>query len=214
MPTFIIAGLGVLGDAAAVGEEIASAVEPVPIRRRQVVEVDVLAGDDVLLHRPGRDDLRRNAAGQSGAADLDQLARMRVGRQSEHHRDAPVVVERGAEDAAAAARRRVVVLDVVEQERLAGAGTLRQPHDGAELDVPIDLGVDLLQLAVRLRAPRSSRADRRTRSGLRSTDMCSFRAWNIVRPRRDWQRVGLGSRVGQIVLARRGMFRSRSAYGR
>ena len=31
-----------------------------------------------------------------------------------------------------------------------GARPLRQPHDGAELDVPIDLGVDRLQLALRL----------------------------------------------------------------
>src|SRR3954471_24142340 len=74
---------------------------------------------------------------------------MGVGRQSEHHRDAPVIVERRAEDASASARRRVVILDVVEQERLAGAWTLRQPHDGTELDVPIDLRVDLLQLVVR-----------------------------------------------------------------
>ena len=41
-------------------------------------------------------------------------------------------------------QRRVgaVVLDVVEQQRRPGAGALRQPRDGAELDVPIDLGVD------------------------------------------------------------------------
>src|SRR5262249_15725680 len=50
----------------------------------------------------------------------------------------------------AAARRRVVVLDVVEDERLADAGPLRQPHDGAELDVPVDLGVDFGELALRL----------------------------------------------------------------
>src|SRR5262249_61877940 len=42
------------------------------------------------------------------------------------------------------------VLDVVEDERLAGAGPLRQPHDGAELDVPVDLGVDFGELALRL----------------------------------------------------------------
>src|SRR4029077_916162 len=35
-------------------------------------------------------------------------------------------------------------------ERLAGAGTLRQAHDGAELDVPVDLDVDLGELALRL----------------------------------------------------------------
>ena len=43
-----------------------------------------------------------------------------------------------------------VYLDVVEDERLAGAGALRQPHDGAELDVPVDLGVDFGELALRL----------------------------------------------------------------
>src|SRR6516164_2157520 len=74
---------------------------------------------------------------------------MGVGRQPQHHRDAAVIVERGAENAPAAARRRVVVLDVVEDERLAGAGPLRQPHDGAELDVPVDLGVDFGELALR-----------------------------------------------------------------
>src|ERR1700748_820395 len=75
---------------------------------------------------------------------------MAVGRQPQHHGDAAIVVERGAENAPAAARRRVVVLDVVEDERLAGAGTLRQAHDGAELDVPVDLGVDLGELVLRL----------------------------------------------------------------
>ena len=140
------AGFGILGDAAAISEEIAAAVEPVPMRRRKLVEVDVGAFEDVLLYRSGGDDLRRNAARQNGAADLDQLARMRVRRQAQHHRDAAVAVEAGAEDATAAALRLVVVLDVVEEQRLAGAGALRQPHDGAELDIPIHLGVDPLQL--------------------------------------------------------------------
>ena len=117
--------------------------------RRELVEIDIRALEDVLLHRSGGDDFGRHAAGENGAADLDQLARMGVGRQPQHHRDAAVVVERGAEDAPAAARGRVVVLDVVEDERLAGAGPLRQPHDGAELDVPVDLGVDFGELALR-----------------------------------------------------------------
>ncbi len=155
-------GFGILGDAAAIGEEIAPAVEPVPMRRRKLVEIDVRAGEDVLLHRAGGDDLRRDAAGEDGAADLDQLARMGVGRQPQHHCDAPVAQQRGSEDAAAAAVRLVVVLDVVEQQRLAGPGALRQPRDGAELEVPIDLGVDLVQLALRAAARRSSRAYRRT----------------------------------------------------
>ena len=136
------------GDAAAVGEEVAAPVEPVPMRRGKLVEIDVGAGEDVLLRRPGGDDLGRDRAAQDGAGDLDQLARVAVGRQPQHHGDAAVIIERGAEDAPAAARRRVVVLDVVEDERLAGAGPLREPHDGAELDVPVDLGSDFRELAL------------------------------------------------------------------
>ena len=51
------AGFGILGDAAAIGEEIAPAVEPVPMRRGKLVEIDVGALEDVLLHRSGVDDL-------------------------------------------------------------------------------------------------------------------------------------------------------------
>ena len=40
-----------------------------------------------------------------------------------------------------------VVADIVEQHRGPGAGALRQPRDGAELDIPIDFGVDTLQFA-------------------------------------------------------------------
>ncbi len=140
-------GLGILGDAAAIGEEIAPAIEPVPVRHRQLVEIDVLAGDDVFLHRPGCDDLRRDGAGEDGTADLHELPRMGIRRQPHHHGDAAVAVERRAENAPAARFLRVVVLDVVEQHRLAGAGPLRQPHDGAELEVPVHLGIDFLQLA-------------------------------------------------------------------
>ena len=141
-------GRRVLGHHARIGDEIAAAVEPVPVRHREVVEIDVLAGDDVLLDRAGLDDPRRDRALENVAADLDQFARMGVGRQAQHDGDAPIVVERGAEHAPAAAVRLVVVLDVVEQHRPPGAGPLRQPHDGAELDVPIHLRIDLLQLVV------------------------------------------------------------------
>src|SRR5262249_51224908 len=55
---------GTLGDAAAVSEEIATAVEPVPMGRRQLVEIDVRPLEDILLHWPGGDDLGRDAAGQ------------------------------------------------------------------------------------------------------------------------------------------------------
>src|SRR5262249_36771112 len=108
------------------------------------------AGEDVLLHRPRGDDLGRDGAAQDGAGDLHQLARVAVRRQPQHHGDAAIIVERGAEDAPAAARRRVVILDVVGDERLGGAVAVRQAHGGAELDVPVDLGVDLGELALRL----------------------------------------------------------------
>src|SRR6202022_4172755 len=93
---------------------MAARVGAVPMRGRKVVEIDVGTLENVLLHRSGCDELRRDAVGKEGAAELDQLARMRVRRQPQHHRDAAVTIERGAEDAAAAALRPVVVLDVVE----------------------------------------------------------------------------------------------------
>ena len=97
------AGFRIARDAAAVGLQVAAAVDPVPPRGGKRVEIDVVALEDVLLARAGVDDLRRDRSGEDGAADLDQLARMRVGRQPEHHGDAAIAVERRAEDAAAAA---------------------------------------------------------------------------------------------------------------
>ena len=60
----------ILGHDAGIGDEIAPAVEPVPVRRRQLVEIDVLADDDVLLARAGLDDARRHTcpAGWCGRA--------------------------------------------------------------------------------------------------------------------------------------------------
>src|SRR5262245_42782941 len=78
------AGVVVLGDTATIGEEIASAIEPVPPRRRQLVKIDIVAGDDVLLHRASADDLRRNGAVEHAATELDQFARMRSWRNAKH----------------------------------------------------------------------------------------------------------------------------------
>ena len=144
------AGGRVLGDHAAIGEDVAAAIDPVPLRHRKLVEVDVLAGDDVLLAGAVLDDARRDTALEQRAADLDQLARMRVRRQPHHHGDAAIAAEPAGEHRAAARVVLVVVLDVGEQQRRTGAGALRHPGDGAELDVPIDLGVDLAQFAGRL----------------------------------------------------------------
>ena len=142
------AGVVVLGDAAPVGEEIAPAVEPVPPRRRKFVEIDGVAEDDILLHRAGGDDFRRNAAREHVAAELDQIARMGVGRAAQHHGDAAVTRQPAAEDPSAA-RIRSVILDGVEQQRRPVAGALGEPHHGADLDVPIDLRIDLADFAGR-----------------------------------------------------------------
>ena len=139
-------GGGILGDDAAVGEDVAAAVGAVPLRRREIVEVDVVAFDDVLLHRSGGDDFRRDGVGEHGAAELDQFARMGVGRQAQHHGDA-AVARQAAGEHAAATRVLAVVADSVESERRPGAGPLRQPRHGAELDIPVHLGVDRMQFA-------------------------------------------------------------------
>ena len=70
---------------------------------------------------------------------------MGVGRQPQHHGDAPVARQRAGKHLPAAGVL-AIVADLVEQQRRSGAGALRQPRHGAELDIPIDLGVDRLQL--------------------------------------------------------------------
>src|SRR5262249_53648020 len=98
-------GVGILGHASAVGDDVAAAVEPVPIGRRKLIKIDVLAGDLVLLHRAVFDDARGDAAVEDAAADLHQFARMGVGRKAQHHGDAAIAREAATEHAAAAARR-------------------------------------------------------------------------------------------------------------
>ena len=167
-------GVGILGDDAAVSHDVAAAVEPVPLRHRQLVEIDVIAFDDVLLDRTGRDDFRRNGVGQHGAAELDQFARMRVRRHAEHHGDAARARQAAGEDLAAA-RIGAVVLDVVEQHRGSGAGALRQPRDGAELDIPIDLGFDALQFARGIeRFDPTADVAERDRLSFRAHDLWAF----------------------------------------
>lgn len=96
------AGVGVFTDAPCIGDEIASAIGAVPMRRRQLIKIDVLAFDDVFFHRAAGNDLGRHGAGENAAADLHQLARMGVGGQTQHHRDAPIARQRTGEDAPAA----------------------------------------------------------------------------------------------------------------
>src|SRR5918995_2689659 len=101
------------------------------------MKVDILADEHILLAWAGVDDARRNALAKNVAADLHQFAWMRVRRQPQHHGDAAIAPEPPGEDATAAAVWLVVVLDVVEHERRAGAGSLRHAQNCAELDIPI-----------------------------------------------------------------------------
>src|ERR1043166_8253023 len=126
------AGVGIFRDAARIGDDVAPAVEPVPIRHRKFIKVDVLAGDLVLLDRTVVNDAGSDAPVEDSAADLHQLARVGIGRKSQHHGDAAITGEAAAEDAAAAAPRLVVVLYVCEKQRGPGAGALGKPHDRAE----------------------------------------------------------------------------------
>ncbi len=120
------AGVMILGDDTAVGENIAAAIGAIPLRRRKIVEVDVVAFDDVLFHRTGGDDLRRDRAGEDGAAKLHQFARMGVGWAAHQHGDAAVARQPAGEHLPAA-RVLAVIADLVEQQSLAGARPLRQP---------------------------------------------------------------------------------------
>ena len=50
------------------------------------------------LHRPSLTMFGGMLPFEDGAADLHQLARMRVGRQPEHHRDAAIAAEAAGEN--------------------------------------------------------------------------------------------------------------------
>jgi len=66
-------------------------------------------------------------------------------RQSHQHGEPPIAGERSGHDLPAAAVG-AVVADIVEQQRRSVGRALRQPRHGAELDIPVDLGVDALKL--------------------------------------------------------------------
>ena len=140
------AAVGILRHHAAVSKNVAAAVDAIPLRHRKLVEIDVLALDDVFLDRPGLDDFRRNRFVQDRAAELHQLARMGVRLKPKHHGDATRTRKPAGEDLMATAVR-AVIADVAEEQRRPGAGTLRQARDGAKFDVPIDLGLDVVKFA-------------------------------------------------------------------
>src|SRR6516162_1674626 len=133
-------------DHAAIGEDVAAAVGSIPLRHRKLVKIDVVAFDHVLLHRAGLDHFRRQALREDIAAEPHQLAGMGVWRQAEHHGDAASAREPSGENLPTTGIG-AVVTDIAEQERRPGAGALREARNRAELDIPIDFGVDALQFA-------------------------------------------------------------------
>ena len=140
-------GFRILGHAAGEGEDIAPAIDAVPMRRGKIGEIDRVAFDDVFLDRTSGNDVGRHMFVEDVAANLHQFARMGVHGQPKHHAQAPIAGKAQAEQAAAAAVRFVVILDVVEQQCGAIARALGQPHYRTEFDIPVDLGIDFLDLA-------------------------------------------------------------------
>ena len=74
-------------DVVAAGADIAAAVLAVPLRRREFGDVDGVAGHDVLHHRAGLDEFRRDALQVGGVVDAEafaqlDLASMSVGKPS------------------------------------------------------------------------------------------------------------------------------------
>src|SRR4029077_19475075 len=51
----------ILGDDAAIGHDVTTAVRSIPLRHGKFVEIDIVAFDDVFLSRTVLDDLRRQA---------------------------------------------------------------------------------------------------------------------------------------------------------
>ena len=139
-------GLRILGDAAGVGEDIASAVEPVPFRNGKPEEIDVVSGNHVLLYRTVLHDARRNPVLEYGSAYPDKFAHRRVLRQAEHHRDPGIAGLAAGEYPRAQGVRRVVIPDIAEQERGSVAASLDHPDEVADLDIPVDLAGDFLKL--------------------------------------------------------------------
>jgi hypothetical protein len=112
-PDIHYAAYRILGDDPAIGHDVTAAVRSIPLRHRKFVQIDVVTFDDVFLGRPGLDDFRRQALRQNAAAELDQFARMGVGRQAQHHGDTARAGQSAGENLAAP-RIGAVVADITE----------------------------------------------------------------------------------------------------
>ena len=127
--------------------DVAPAFQIMPFGHRKFGLVDVLAADDDLLDRPGIDHHWRDGLAVFLHHILDQFAVGGVLRKTERKREPRAGAKAASEQLGAAAAS--VAFDIFEQQR----GALLLQHaarDGADLAVPIDLGLDAAQLTVLL----------------------------------------------------------------
>ena len=127
-------------DVVAAGADVAAAVLRVPLRRRKFGDVDRIAGHDVLHHRAGFDEFRRDALHVRpvvGAETIAQLDLRQLSREAERHVLA-LAVEEIEEEAAALDRARHVVEH--EARRVVGVrGHFRHHADVALPGETLDL---------------------------------------------------------------------------
>src|SRR5215831_20465940 len=140
------AGVGILHDHHAAGADIVAAVVLVPPRRRDALDVDVLAAADVFHERPGFDRDRRDAARllHVFAPIGDELERGTVDGQTEREVDAPHRGENVREDAVAVG----IAGNVVEQHGAVAHLAHVEVDDAADFRLALG-AADLLHLARR-----------------------------------------------------------------
>ncbi len=140
------AGIGILHDHHAAGADVITAIVLVPSRRRNGLDVHVLAAVHVLQERPGLDGNRCDAARllHVFAPIGDQLDRRAVDRHAEREVDAPHRGQNVRENAVTPG----IAWNVIEQDR--GIAHLAHVKVDDAADFGFALGaVDLLHLACR-----------------------------------------------------------------
>src|SRR5215469_2781803 len=118
----------------------------VPLRHRELVEIDGVAAQDVLLHRPTRHRHGRDATAVDVLEMADDVAVRRVGGDAGEQTYLLAVAERGGEEFGATTL--AIALDRLEQEPRTAERKI-DPRDAGDLLVPVDLGLDVAQLTVR-----------------------------------------------------------------
>ncbi len=125
--------VGVLGDVVGAGADVAAAVFLVPLRRRELVHVDVVARQNVLQHRAVLDDLvldRLLGLGDVGQA-FGQFQLVHVGREADGQALALAAEEVGQHAVAVLAAG-----DLVEQGAGRRVGMVQQFGHHADLTLP------------------------------------------------------------------------------